>query len=76
MGKSVVEVYKRVRKHLPKNDEMVRIVWGKIGEYLVEKMKWFERSVQQSYRGREVGVDCRGSAGNDQQNHRTPAESQ
>jgi len=49
MGKSLVEMYKRVKKHLPRNDGMVAVVWGKVGESLVEKWKWFERSVRESY---------------------------
>ena len=54
--RSVTEVYKRVRKHLPKNDGMARIVWGKVGEYLVERMRWFEQSVQQSYKEEKLQV--------------------
>ena len=56
--RSVLEVYKRVKKHLPRNDDMVRIVWGKVGEYLVEKMRWFERSVTQSYRDEKLNVSA------------------
>ena len=56
MHKSLVEVYKRVRKHLPRNDDMVRRVWGKVGEYVVERMRWFEKSVAQSYREEKLAV--------------------
>ena len=49
MGKSLVEMYKRVRKHLPRNEGMVAVVWGKVGESLVDKWRWFERSVRESY---------------------------
>ena len=56
--RSVLEVYKRVRKHLPRNDHMVSIVWGKVGEHLVDKMRWFERSVAQSYRDEKLSVSA------------------
>ena len=49
IGKSLVEMYKRVRKHLPRNEGMVGVVWGKVGESLVERWRWFERSVRESY---------------------------
>ena len=49
MNKSLVEIYKRVKKHLPRNDGMVSVVWGKVGEALLDKWRWFERSVRESY---------------------------
>ena len=56
LTKALQEMYKRVRKHLPRNEEMAKIVWGRVGDALLDRLRWFEKSLAESYGNEKMAV--------------------